>query len=89
MIITPSRAGYGKTSKEIGYYLSTACRYYVKLLNHLKIDKVHILAMSAGGPTAIYFAATYPDRVQTLTLQSAVTKEWLTPTEPTYKVASV
>lgn len=89
MLITPSRAGYGKTSKEMGGDLSVACHYYLKLLNHLKIEKVHIIAISAGGPTGIYFAAKYPDRVQTLTLQSAVTKEWLTPKDITYKVASV
>ncbi len=75
MIITPSRAGYGKTSKEIGENLSKACDYYMKLLNYLKIDKVHLLAISAGGPSGLYFAARYPERVKTLTLQSAVTKE--------------
>ena len=78
MLITPSRAGYGKTSKEVGENLSKASDYYVKLLDYLNIDKVHLLAISAGGPSGLYFASRYPDRVKTLTLQSAVTKEWLT-----------
>lgn len=38
-IITPSRAGYGGTSKEIGESISTASEYYMKLLNHLNIKK--------------------------------------------------
>ncbi|RKQ34673.1 alpha/beta fold hydrolase [Oceanobacillus halophilus] len=89
MIITPSRAGYGKISKEIGVNLNVACQYYVELLNHLHVDKAHIIAISAGGPTGICFSANYPDRVKTLTLQSAVTKEWLTPQDTNYKIANV
>ncbi|WFA07050.1 alpha/beta hydrolase [Bacillus sp. HSf4] len=88
-IITPSRAGYGGTSKEIGETLERACYYYMKLLDELKIEKVHVLAMSAGGPSAIYFAAAYPDRVESLILQSAVTKQWLTPDDLEYKIGNL
>lgn len=89
MIITPSRAGYGKTSKEIGESLSISCKYYVKLLNHLGIEKVHLIGISAGGPSGLYLAFHYPERVKTLTLQSAVTKEWHRPTDKIYKLAQV
>lgn len=88
-IITPSRPGYGGTSKELGESLATACHYYYQLLNHLKISRVHVLAISAGGPTGIYFASKYPEMVQTLTLQSAVTKKWLTPQDMEYRIARV
>ncbi|WP_404428633.1 alpha/beta fold hydrolase [Sutcliffiella horikoshii] len=88
-IITPSRAGYGGTSKEIGENLSTACEHYMKLLNHLNIKKVHLVAISAGGPSGIYFASKYPEMVFSLTLQSAVTKEWLTPKDKELKAARV
>lgn len=88
-IITPSRAGYGKTTKEVGTSLPEACRHYVKLLDHLKIDRVHVLAISAGGPTGIQFAGQFPERVRTLTLQSAVTKEWLTRKDKEFHVASI
>ena len=88
-VITPSRAGYGGTSKEVGKSLSIACEYYWKLLNHLNIEKVHLLAISAGGPTGIYFASKYPELVCTLTLQSAVTKKWLIPKDKEYKVARI
>lgn len=88
-IITPSRAGYGNTSKEIGEDLSTACRYYLQLLNELKITKVHVLAVSAGGPTGLYFASKYPDRVKSIILQCAVTKRWLTTEDKEYKAAQI
>ncbi|PMC34316.1 alpha/beta hydrolase [Bacillus sp. UMB0899] len=88
-LITPSRPGYGATSKEIGESLLIACKFYRKLLDYLNIKKVHILAISAGGPTGIYFAATYPEYAHTLILQSAVTKEWLTPADKEYKVANI
>lgn len=88
-LIIPSRAGYGETSKEIGTSLSRSCEYYSKLLDHLSIKKVHLLAISAGGPSGIYFAAHYPEYVSTLTLQSAVTKEWLTPKDKEYKAAKI
>ncbi|QOR64606.1 alpha/beta hydrolase [Cytobacillus suaedae] len=88
-IITPSRAGYGGTSKEIGKSLLLACEYYLKLIDFLSIEKVHILAISAGGPSGIYFASKYPDRVRSLTLQSAVTKKWLMPKDKEYKAARI
>ncbi|MCM3716530.1 alpha/beta hydrolase [Alkalihalobacillus oceani] len=85
-VITPSRPGYGRTSKEAGKDLAKACEYYVKLLDHLKLKNVHVLAISAGGPSGIWLAANYPERISTLTLQSAVTKEWLKPSDKEYKV---
>ncbi|MCU4715896.1 alpha/beta hydrolase [Bacillus cereus] len=88
-VITPSRPGYGSTSKEMGKNLSIACEYYLKLLEHLNIKKVHLLAISAGGPSGIYFASNYPEKVCSLTLQSAVTKEWLTPKDKEYKAARI
>lgn len=88
-IITPSRAGYGKTSKEIGESLSKACAYYVELLNHLGIEKTHVISVSAGGASGLYFASHYPERVKTLTLQSAVTMEWHTSNDKIYKIAQI
>lgn len=88
-IITPSRAGYGSTSKEAGESLSKACGHYVNLLKHLKVDKVHVIAISAGGPTGIRFASLYPERVKSLILESAVSKEWLTNKDLAYKAAHI
>ncbi|SDN63622.1 alpha/beta fold hydrolase [Alkalicoccus daliensis] len=88
-VITPSRAGYGETSKEAGKSLALACEHYKKLLDHLQVESVHVIAMSAGGPSGIYFAAHYPEYVTSLVLESAVTKEWLTPKDKEYKAAQL
>ncbi|MDD1515311.1 alpha/beta fold hydrolase [Priestia megaterium] len=88
-LITPSRPGYGVTSKEISESLLTASKFYAKLLDCLNIKKVHLLAVSAGGPSGISFAAHFPERTLSLTLQSAVTKEWLTKKDKEYKAAQI
>ncbi|WP_246245884.1 alpha/beta fold hydrolase [Paenibacillus lemnae] len=84
-VITPSRPGYGLTSANGD--LREACSHYKLLLEHLELDKVHVIAVSAGGPTGILFCAMFPDKVYSFTLQSAVTKPWLTPQDKEYKVA--
>lgn len=88
-VITPSRPGYGKTSKELGENLSIACEAYMDLLDHLHIPHVHIIAISAGGPSGIHFAARYHQRVKSLVLQSAVTRRWLAPDDKLYKSAQI
>lgn len=88
-VIIPSRAGYGNTSKSIGSSIEKAAEYYIELLNHLSIDKVPIIAVSAGGTTGIYLAAKYPERVSSLTLQSAVTMEWHSSEDNLYKISQV
>ncbi|MBM7839322.1 pimeloyl-ACP methyl ester carboxylesterase [Alkalihalobacillus xiaoxiensis] len=75
-VIVPSRAGYGHTSKKIGRTLEKACSFYIELLNELQIDQVHLIAASTGGPSGIYLASHYPERIKTFTLQGAVTKPW-------------
>ncbi len=61
----------------------------MNILDHLQLERVHVIAISAGGPSGIYFASHYPERVNTLILQSAVTKEWLTPKDAEYKVGRI
>lgn len=85
-IITPSRAGYGHSSPITD--LEQACRLYKSLLDHLTIDKVHVIAVSAGGPTGIVFCSMFPERVSSFTLQCAVTKPWLAPEDTEFKMAS-
>ncbi len=43
---------------------------YLSLLNQLKIERVHVIAISSGGPSGIIFASQYPERVRSLNLQS-------------------
>ncbi|MGG4034303.1 alpha/beta hydrolase [Paenibacillus cisolokensis] len=88
-LITPSRPGYGRSSKAIGRTLDEACEAYAGLLDHLGADAVHVIAFSAGGPSGIRFAGLYPERVRSLVLLSAVTGQWLTPDHREYKMARI
>lgn len=49
-ILTPSRPGYGRTSKELGRNLSTACQAYIELLDFLRIEQVHVLSIIRRRP---------------------------------------
>jgi pimeloyl-ACP methyl ester carboxylesterase len=40
----------------------------VRLLDHLKIDRAHVVGYSMGGSIALQVAARYPERVRTVTL---------------------
>ncbi|RJE89633.1 alpha/beta hydrolase [Paenibacillus sp. 1011MAR3C5] len=84
-LITPSRPGYGATSIELGEELDDACDAYVKLMDELGLASAHLLAVSAGGPSGIRFAARYPERTKSLILQSAVTRHWLGTEDRAYK----
>ncbi|MGN8780221.1 alpha/beta fold hydrolase [Blautia sp. HCP3S3_C12] len=67
-IIAPSRFGYlGSDVSGDGTPASQAAAY-VELLDKLGIDKVHLLATSAGGSVAIRFALDYPQRTKGLIL---------------------
>ncbi|WNS81504.1 alpha/beta hydrolase [Domibacillus sp. DTU_2020_1001157_1_SI_ALB_TIR_016] len=85
-LVTPSRAGYGLTTPAP---LEKAVGRYAELLDHLGIDRVHVIGISAGGPTAVKFAGLFPEKVRTLTLQSAVVGKWLTAEHTEYKTSQV
>lgn len=51
-----------------GYELKNQAQDLVELLDHLEIDRVHVIASSAGGPIGVMFASTYPKRTRTLIL---------------------
>lgn len=67
-ILAPSRFGYlGSDILGDGTPKEQA-KAYVELLDKLGIDKVYLLATSAGGTVAIRFALDYPERVKGLIL---------------------
>lgn len=67
-IIAPSRFGYlGSDILGDGTPTEQATAY-VELLDKLGIDKVYLLATSAGGSVAIRFALDYPERTKGLIL---------------------
>ncbi len=68
--IAPSRFGYLRSTLHAGATFDEQAQAYAHLLDHLGIYKVAVVALSHGGPSALLFAALYPDRVSSLTLLS-------------------
>lgn len=68
--IAPSRFGYLRSTFREDSTFDDQARAYVHLLDHLGIQKVAVVALSHGGPSALLLAALYPERVASLTLIS-------------------
>ncbi len=68
--IAPSRFGYLRSTVRDGATFEDQARAFAHLLDTLGIDRVAVLALSHGGPSALLFAALYPQRVSSLTLLS-------------------
>ncbi len=86
-LITPSRPGYGNTPIDDNFTPKKTADLIVSLLNYLKIDKVVLYAISAGGLTSIELTSNYPEKVEKLILASAVSKKWLDKDGQVYKTA--
>lgn len=67
-ILAPSRFGYLGSDIMGGGTPSEQAAAYVELLDKLGIEKVYLLATSAGGSIAIRFALDYPERTKGLIL---------------------
>lgn len=69
--IAPSRFGYLRSTFRAGATFDDQAHAYAALLDHLRIDKAAVIALSHGGPSALLFAVLHPARVASLTLISA------------------
>ena len=68
--IAPSRFGYLRSTFHDGATFDDQAHAYAALLDHLGIDRVAVVALSHGGPSALLFAVLHPERVSSLTLIS-------------------
>lgn len=68
--IAPSRFGYLGSSMPDGATWDDQAAAFVALLDHLQIERVAVVALSQGGPSALLLAALYPERVSSLTCLS-------------------
>ncbi len=76
-IICPSRPGYLQTPLTENADFEYQADLYAELLNQLNIsEKVFIMGVSAGGPSAIEFASKYSSRCNGLILHSAISKHF-------------
>lgn len=74
-VIIPSRPGYGQTPLSTGKTTETAADALVALLEYLDIEKATVMAISAGGRTALQLAGRHPMRVKKLILQCALSHD--------------
>src|SRR5690554_2799551 len=88
-LITLSRPGYGNTPLCDNTTPKKTAELIVSLLDYLKIDKVILYAVSAGGLSSIELAARYPERIEKLILASAVSKKWLDEEGQVYNMAKI
>lgn len=69
--IAPSRFGYLRSTFHNGATFDDQAHAYAHLLDQLQVQRVAVVALSHGGPSALLFAALHPQRVTSLTLISA------------------
>ncbi len=69
--IAVSRPGYLRTPLSTGETFEAQADAYVALLDQIGIDKVAVIAVSGGGPSALQFALRYPERCWGLVMLSA------------------
>lgn len=72
-VISVSRPGYLGTPLSSGTTPEAQADLYAALLDTLGISRVLVVAVSAGGVSALHFAARYPERTRALVLVSAAT----------------
>lgn len=74
MVIAVSRFGYLNTPLPEEPTPDHQAALYRDLLDELGINKVHVVAVSDGGPSALKFSIKYPERVKSLTMMCAKSK---------------
>lgn len=68
--IAPSRFGYLRSTFHEGATYDDQAHAYAYLLDHMGVNKVAVVALSHGSPSALLFAVLHPERVSSLTLIS-------------------
>lgn len=70
--ISPDARGLGRSEHVTDMPATAWVDDLLGLLDHLKIDKAHIMGSSRGSRVALRFAIEYPDRVKSLLLDGAI-----------------
>jgi pimeloyl-ACP methyl ester carboxylesterase len=71
-LIAPSRFGYLNSPIPEDSSLEAQADAYACLLDALDIERVIVVAFSAGGPSGLHFARRYPERTASLIMRSAI-----------------
>jgi len=71
-LIIPDQRGFGQSSKPPGpYTVSQYADDLLALLDHLGIQKTHLLGYSMGGAAAFQFAVDHPERLRRLIIANS------------------
>ncbi len=89
-VIALDQIGFGKSTKpEIRYTFAMLADNTVRVLDHLKVGRVAIVANSMGGMLGVHFARRYPDRVAALVLENPLGLEDYVPAIPPQQTANL
>ena len=89
-VIAPDQIGFGKSAKpEIRYSFAMLVDNNLRLLDHLKVDRVAIVANSMGGMLGVHFARLQPQRVTGLVLENPLGLEDYVPSIPPQPTANL
>jgi pimeloyl-ACP methyl ester carboxylesterase len=72
-VVAYDRRGFGRSVTDpAGPQPGTAADDLLGLVNHLSIDRFHLIATAAGGGVAFDFALSFPDRLRSVVVANAV-----------------
>src|SRR5262245_26818143 len=71
-VIAYDRRGYGRTVIDGGGPPSTAADDLQGLLDHLGIERFHLLGTAAGGGAVLDYALSFPRRLRSLVVANAI-----------------
>ncbi|MEK7794428.1 MAG: alpha/beta hydrolase, partial [Candidatus Hydrogenedentota bacterium] len=72
-VVTWDQRGFGRSTNRMGKASpEAAARDLELLLNHLDIDKAHLIGQSMGGWCTVGFAAKHPERVRSIVLADTI-----------------
>ncbi len=71
MLIMPDNRGAGRTKSSAPLSIDMMAADYAGLLDHLEIERTHMLGHSMGGIIAMTLAANAPDRINKLVLAAS------------------
>ena len=69
--------GHGKSDKpETGYHIDEMGRDVIGIMQHLKLERAHIVGSSLGAEVGLSIAANYPEKVISLVCDGALSSEY-------------
>lgn len=72
-VIAPDLPGFGRSTSDVpDYSIRAHARYVVELMDALGIERAHLLGFSMGGGVVLNVADIAPQRVQSITMLSAI-----------------